>query len=271
MYWFLPMGDRIDSTTSATDSAGVAQTAWLTPSKAGRYHLIVRAGERSATGYAHVDAGRPLRPEGVPDSIRFTRVSQSRHFALRMFDAYGNQATNLRAYLSIEPVGPFTAGFVSADSISLGNSNQADAGSASLRLDPRFDPTRRILAVVKLVSDPVVASVRIDGGVDSVAGIGVGESVPVRVIVADSGGRELKIVNLSAFGVQFASSDSTVASISTNGVILGLRAGSALITARYASSLYSVSFSVVPAAASSAAVRVTSTSRATLRASAVMP
>jgi hypothetical protein len=92
--------------------------------------------------------------------------------------------------------------------------------------------------------DPVVTAVRFSNPVSPLDGLGIGESAAMSVIALDSSRVPIPNIDPVKLGVQFSSSDPSVATISAAGVITGVGAGAVTISARYADSSSALSFRV---------------------------
>lgn|GEM_PF-5146750 len=232
-----------DSIVAFSNRFGTANFSWRAPQLAGVYLLVVQTGHIADTVPVRVLPGPIVRVEVQRDSIRFTRMAQSVKRPIRLFDRFDNLSPAKLEGFVVTTTGPFSAS-VSDDTLTIGSSSYYTPFAGALVIQGSVAGNE--LARIRLLFDPVIASVGLIGGLDSIAGIGVHESTTVRVVARDSGVQEIPIPNVAAFiGVQFASSAPAVASVSASGVVVGLKPGTTLITARYGSSSYSATLPVV--------------------------
>jgi hypothetical protein len=223
--WLSLDGGTFESAETMSDGTGYARAKWTAPTVAGEYHFGIEVGEFKSTAVAQVvSAGRPAR--GVPsvDSIRFTRLGEHKGVTFTFEDKFGNTTDGYGISASV--TGPFNQDW-DKQGASIWAVGGAGTGVLTIRSSETGTP---VLAQVKLVSDPIIKTITLVG-MDSAAGVAVGETLPFRVSARDSANNEISGVDLAAAGVVFESSAPSFASVDANGLVTGRATGSALITA----------------------------------------
>ena len=255
--WDVPSADgSVDSTVTRTNELGRSHNWYTAPTTPGIYHINAVASDVFGTAQVIVGPADVARLEGALDSIRFTRLADASRRVIRGFDRFGNAVTDLSDEgLTISTTGPFTAG-VNYRYTSLRASdtlqNPTHGGGSWCRRDHHLWSGKWWGCSAR--HSPHQSGVRAGRGFSEAgrrnrltAGVAVGESRQFAVEVRDSSGTAFPNPDLAALGVQFSSSDPTVADVSAQGVVRGVRGGTAQITAQRGSERITMSLPIVPA------------------------
>jgi hypothetical protein len=252
-----PGAGRLDSLTSITQFDGRARVGFDVTTVPGSYRVGASVDTFVYDITITVVAGDLFRIEGVPDSVRFTRLGQTVKRPIRGYDRYGNAVTDLGGrWLADTTTGPVTAEIDfrynyppgTPDTLIIRASGEAPGtGDAMLFTQERGAGPRVPFARAKVVFDPIIAAVKLIGGIDSLGGVAVGESSRFVVHVADSAGTLFQNPDVASLGVTFSSSDPSVADVTAQGIVRGIRTGTAQITAQREGSRLSVRVPVIPA------------------------
>jgi hypothetical protein len=216
-------GTLVDSSV-VTDSTGKAVFTWNTPTKSGNSTISFSGtlGGHTATRDEtfSVFAGPAVRVEVSTDTVRFTN-SGIRSVPLKAYDQYENRAGVTVTRTTTTAI---TAS-VSGDSLLISSGHALDTTGISIS-----SPSAE-LARVPVVAALVVKTLTLTGVADSANGIGVGEAKKFGFSPLDSGGA-LIVMSAAAAGIQFSSSDTSLATVAPDGTITGRTApGTAKITA----------------------------------------
>lgn len=223
-------GASLSGNTTASAVAGVATFSGLSLTKAGVYQLTATVGASTTnSGSLVVSPGAPFPANSRLSPFSGIPVGVSTQMVFRINDAYGNPTPGLA--FSVAPT-------ISGVSFTPGSGTTAGDGSYITSIYASTAGT--------FVASAVVGGVGMDWNVTTVAGSTPPGSTPVSTIsispssvsVAAGGTVQLSATLRDASGnlltgrtVSWATSDSTIARVSSTGLVTGVASGTAGITA----------------------------------------
>ena len=249
-------GGSVAPVSTTTDEEGRASTEWTLGGTPGEQTMqaTTTPATTTATFRATATAGTPASIQVTPDTLRFDALGDTARIAVTAQDQFGNEIAEPEvSWSSAQPerASVNAAGLVTA------------TGNGTTRVVASFDDDAADTVVVIVAQAP--AQLELQPAADTL--IGAGDSVALRARVFDANGRAI-----TAATVAWSSSDSSVATVSSSGVVTAVDSGSALIVAASDSVsdtttitvLIPAAVEVTPAADTLAAVRDTLRLRATV-------
>jgi hypothetical protein len=218
-------------TVTSSSTEGVASNLWTAPLDPGQQIISASVGSADVQPLQMVVVVTPgpvATLKILADTVHFTAQRQPRTVRVVGRDGHGNPVA--LGYSELQVSGSWLSAVAMLPSsgdtatVVLTSGDGSHLGYVWVALDGVRDS-------VPLILQPVSTGVQAISGLDSVAGLIVGQHATVQVIGVDSLGHPIPGIDPTASGLQLSSSAPDILSVSNDGRLVGVAAGRAVVTA----------------------------------------